>query len=145
MKNAIEKINQQTQTDDEQERLREKFIAAVENAQREITICKERFLIAWKAGIEKLGANYFKLKVDINDVTDKWQACPDYEAINKTILSKSRSQQVMMALMYSFYDSIDGQRLLEIIGISNFLDARAALDEEEIIIISELWLHYIGW
>jgi hypothetical protein len=45
--------------------------------------------------------------------------------------------------MYSFFDC--DQELLEKVTTSNFVDARAYLDEEGVYIISELWNSHYGW
>ena len=109
------------------------------------TRARENFLAAWKQGVIKLGVENFNLTCSVHEIKEKWQAPQNFEFIRKTILNKSHGQQVLLALMYSFYDPIEGHKLCELVRMPNFVDARAALDDEGIKIISELWLYYTGW
>lgn len=121
------------------------FAAEYSKANEQANFAKENFLTAWKRGVLKIGVEFFNLKCGIHEVKEKWQACPNFEFINQTILNKSHGQQTLLALMYSFYDPIEGQKLLEKIGSPNWIDARGSLDDEGVEIIGQLWMYYSGW
>lgn len=94
-----------------------------------------RFLAAWKKGIKLAGGNYFKLQVHIDKATEKKQLQPDYEVINHSLKAISRGQAHFLALMYSFYNSEDGQKMLEAIERPSIRDAAAYLDKDQLEII----------
>lgn len=104
-----------------------------------------RFLNAWVCGVKKLGADYFDLKCPLAEIDNKWQACPKTEFILKIAASKGHGQAALLGLMCSFYNSEDGQKILEKVNLPNFVDALAILDEESREIVNELWLNYQGW
>ncbi|HGD2615552.1 TPA: hypothetical protein ACI3W1_002560 [Legionella pneumophila] len=105
-----------------------------------------RFDKAWKQGVKKVGVEFFNLKASsLNDAHKRWQLEPNYQFIKEAIGGYSHSKQVLLAMMYSFFDPECGQELLEKVGTSNFVDARAYLDEEGVYIISELWNSHYGW
>lgn len=103
-----------------------------------------RFLAAWKRGVKLAGGNYFKLQTHIDKATDKKQLQPDYDLIRHSLKAISTGQAHFLALMYSFYNSEDGQKMLEVIGRPNIADA-THLDDEQIEIIIELMKNYQGW
>lgn len=105
-----------------------------------------RFDNAWKKGVKKIGIEFFNLKASSLDVAEKrWQLEPNYQFITESIGGCSHGKQVLLAMMYSFFDPECGQELLEKVGTPNFVDARNYLDEEGIHIISELWNSHYGW
>ncbi len=57
----------------------------------------------------------------------------------------SHGKQVLLAMMYSFFDPEDGQKFLEKTQTPNFVQTLSILNPESRQIISELWLHYTGW
>lgn len=105
----------------------------------------ERFLAAWKKGVELAGENYFKLKCPLEQAKEKWDLCPNYELIAKVIGKISHGQAAMLGLMHSFYDSEEGQKLLKEANVENFVDALRLLSEEAKEVIAKLWMNYQGW
>ncbi|OJW06879.1 MAG: hypothetical protein BGO44_13895 [Legionella sp. 39-23] len=104
------------------------------------------FLEAWKQGINKVGAEFFDIKTDsVEAATDKLQLQPNFKFIKEAIGGYSHGKQVLLGLMYSFYNPEDGQKLLEQSNTTNFVDALNVLDDEGRKIISQLWLNHSGW
>lgn len=107
---------------------------------------KTLFDKAWKKGVKKVGVEFFNLKASSLDAAEKrWQLEPNYGFIKEAIGSYSHGKQVLLAMMYSFFDPECGQELLNKVGAPNFVTARSCLDEEAIQIISELWNNHYGW
>ncbi len=118
------------------------FIAARKKANQSDAL----FIDAWKKGIKKVGAEFFSIKASSLDAAKKkWQLEPDYEFIQNAMGGYSHGQQVLLALMYSFFDPEYGQELLEKTQKPNFVEARSILDEEAFQIITNLWLYHTGW
>ena len=107
---------------------------------------EELFVSAWKKGIKKVGAEFFNIKASSLDMAKKkWQLEPNYQFIKNAIGSYSHGKQVLLGLMYSFYDPECGQELLIQAQSPNFVQAIFILDEESRNIISQLWLHHTSW
>jgi hypothetical protein len=69
----------------------------------------QRFLEAWKNGIRLVGEHYFKIKGTLDSASNKWDLEPDKTAIEHSIYKISSGQATLLAVMYSFYNSQDGQ------------------------------------
>ena len=107
---------------------------------------EELFVSAWKKGIKKVGTEFFNIKASSLDMAQKkWQLEPNYQFIKNAIGGYSHGKQVLLGLMYSFYDPECGQGLLIQAQSPNFVQAIFILDEEARNIISQLWLHHTGW
>lgn len=106
---------------------------------------EERFLIAWKRGVLLLGLEFFNVECNIHEITDKSQLTPDIEYINQVIGGYSHGSQILLGLMCSFYNSEEGQKILNKVGAPNLIDALAIIDFNAREIIGELWLNYTGW
>lgn len=92
---------------------------------------------AWKQGVAKVGVEFFNLKASSLEAAEKrWQLEPNYQFIKEVIRGYSHGKQVLLAMMYSFFDPECGQELLEQVGVSNYVDARSYLDDEGIHIIN---------
>ena len=131
--------------DKTQKRAEQKLQQDLENIRECAVTVPIHFLKAWKAGIKKVGENYFELKCPIDNITDKWQACPKTPFILEVAGSISHGQAALLGLMCSFYNSEDGQKILEKVILPNFVDALAILDDESRKIVSDLCLTYSGW
>lgn len=103
------------------------------------------FLKAWKQGIKLAGESYFTIKDDLEKATDKNQLCPDYEKINKSLLSIGTNQATFLAVLYSFYNGHDGQQLLEQLNRPNISDIAAYLEKEQLDVVLALMANYQGW
>lgn len=107
---------------------------------------EDLFVLAWKKGIQKVGTECFNIKASSLDAAKKkWQLEPNYEFIKTAIGGYSHGKQVLIGLMYSFFDAEYGQKLLEKAQTPNFVQARSILDKETLEIISQLWLYHTGW
>ena len=107
---------------------------------------EDLFVLAWKKGIKKIGAECFNIKASsLDSAKKKWQLEPNYEFIQNAIGGYSHGKQVLIGLMYSYFDAECGQKLLEKAQTPNFVQARSILDKETLEIISQLWLYHTGW
>lgn len=114
--------------------------------QSNINVKNKIFLEGWKQGINKLGTEFFVIKADTVDAaTDKLQLQPNFKIIKEAIGGYSHGKQVLLGLMYSFYNPEDGQKFLEQSNTANFVDALNVLDDEGRKIISQLWMNHSGW
>lgn len=104
------------------------------------------FVAAWKKGIQKVGAEFFNIKASSLDAAQKkWQLEPNYGFIQSAMGGYSHGKQVLLAMMYSFFNPEDGQKLLEKTQTPNFVQALSILNKEGRSIIAQLWLHHTGW
>lgn len=107
---------------------------------------EDLFVLAWKKGIQKVGTECFNIKASsLDSAKKKWQLEPNYEFIQTAIGGYSHGKQVLLGLMYSFFDAEYGQKLLEKAQTPNFIQARSILDKESLEMISQLWLYHTGW
>lgn len=115
-----------------------------------------KFLKAWLKGVKIIGWEFFKhndplygpslpLAKSIEDVTNKWQVCPDYDFIHENIGVMSRGQAILLASMCSFYNSNWGGDLMRDVGINGLSDISTRLDTDGAEVISELFINYNGW
>jgi uncharacterized membrane-anchored protein YhcB (DUF1043 family) len=123
-----------------------KIYRDLEKVSKHSQLSAQNFLEAWKEGIKLVGTEFFNIKSDtVDSATEKWLLAPNLEFIQKASPSYSHGKQVLLALMYSFYDSQEGQELLERCNTPNLVDALGVLDFEGREIIAKLWLNYAGW
>lgn len=107
---------------------------------------EDLFVLAWKKGIQKVGTECFNIKASsLDSAKKKWQLEPNFEFIQNSIGGYSHGKQVLLGLMYSYFDAEYGQLLLEKAQTPNFVQARSVLDNEALEIISQLWLYHTGW
>lgn len=125
--------------------LEEEIYDYLEKAHEQRALAPARFLAAWKEGVKLVGAEFFNVKsTTVDAATDKWQLTPNLEFIQKAAGGYSHGKQVLLALMYSFYDPEEGQKLLARFGTPNFVDAHVVLNLKGTQIIAELWLNIWG-
>ncbi|MDP3560975.1 MAG: hypothetical protein Q8R83_02205 [Legionellaceae bacterium] len=106
----------------------------------------DKFVTAWKKGIRIVGEEFFKIKASSLDKAEKkWQLEPNYFFIQENIWTYSHGKQVLMGMMYSFFDSEDGQKILEKAKTPNFVQALNVLDEQAREIVYQLCQHQAGW
>lgn len=105
----------------------------------------KRFLEAWKQGIKLVGEQYFEIKSNVDSATDKWDLKPKHEIIERSLFQLSKGQAILLAVMYSFYNSEEGQLYLEQLGRPNISDIAAHLDKEYLEVIAKLFVNYSGW
>ena len=64
-----------------------------------------------KKGIQIVGAEFFNIKASSLDTAQKkWQLEPNYVFIQNAMGGYSHGKQVLLAMMYSFFNPEDGQR-----------------------------------
>ncbi|MAY01985.1 MAG: hypothetical protein CMQ38_03270 [Gammaproteobacteria bacterium] len=104
------------------------------------------FFHAWKQGVELVGPSLFGkgTQACLDQAVDKWDLCPNVEAISNAIGVMSSGEKVFLAAMVSFYNSKDGGALLKRVGVHGLADL-GGLDLQRRKIIAELILNYNGW
>lgn len=114
-------------------------------------IAPEKFLAAWKKGVQLAGARLFTNHRDypavesIDDAINKWQLIPDYEVIKDYMGYASTGERLFVAVLYSFYNSDDGAVFCEEIGFRGIGDIAKRLEQDQLKIITELMCHHTGW
>jgi len=127
----------------------------------EDSICHNReapakFLKAWLQGVKVIGWEFFQYNSPLNnssappvksieDVTNKWQVCPNSEYIIGNIGVIPNYHAILLASMCSFYNSNWGGELMRSVGINGLADISARLDTHDSKIIAELLINYNGW
>lgn len=107
---------------------------------------EKQFLQAWKKGVKLAGREFFVIQSrNISSATSKWDLTPNFEVIEQTLGGYNHGKQVLVALMYSFYDAIEGQRFLQRAGTPNIVDAVNCLDTNDKHLVIEMLLTYSGW
>ncbi|HAU0334624.1 TPA: hypothetical protein JBF52_15180, partial [Legionella pneumophila] len=98
---------------------------------------EDLFVTAWKKGIKIVGVEFFNIKASSLDAAEKkWQLEPNYTFIQSAMGGYSHGKQVLLAMMYSFFDPEDGQKFLEKTQTPNFVQTLSILNPESRQIIS---------
>ena len=73
------------------------------------------FFHAWKQGVELVGPALFGkgTRACVDQAVDKWDLCPNVQAIGNAISVMSSGKKVFLAAMVSFYNAKDGGALLK--------------------------------
>lgn len=109
-------------------------------------IAEKEFLDAWKKGVHKAGIEFFIIQSDsIDAACHKEQLAPNYKLIKNVFGTLNHGQQVILAMMYSFFNAEEGQNFLVSAKVANFVDAFALMDTEAREIIIQLLKNYRGW
>jgi hypothetical protein len=104
------------------------------------------FFCAWQRGAELAGADYFgkgteqALKVAI----DKWELRPRMHHIERSFEFMTADQQMLIAVMASFYNSRDASWMLRRAGFEGFSDLNV-LSLEMRKVAAALTLNYCGF
>ncbi len=115
-----------------------------------------RFLEAWKKGVELIGPEFFMTRrpglgakdmplASVDLIRDKWQACPDPDAVEAGLDVLSSGEAALLVAMCSFYNPEWGGGLMRHMGINGLADLASRLDLQERQIITDLLLNYTGW
>lgn len=124
--------------------------------EREASIARQAaapglFLEAWKKAVKMAGASLFTCQRDYNipssidAATDKWQLIPDVEAINKYFGVSSTGEALFAAVLYSFYNSAEGQAMLQNQNFKGLGDISKRLEHDQLQIITDLMHYHTGW
>lgn len=109
------------------------------------------FLTAWQKGVTLAGERLFTHHRDyaapasIDAAIDKWQLIPNYEIINDYLGVASTGQALFVAVLYSFYNSVDGEKMYQELGYNGFGDIANRLEHEQLQIITDLMRNHTGW
>lgn len=105
----------------------------------------DRFLAAWKKGVEFIGAELFGPGSPAT-ATSKHELSPIREAVEKAFEEESCGEEQFLAAMVSFYDPVWGEELADRIDIYKSLSGLTFnLDHECTEIVCELLRNYTGW
>lgn len=79
---------------------------------------EQTFLQAWKQGVRIAGINFFHARgVEYLDRVTHWrQLQPDLALIRKGITNRSQGDASFLAIMSSFFNETEGQKLLDKTG-----------------------------
>lgn len=105
------------------------------------------FFRAWKSGASLAGARFFGAgtKTDLDLAVDVWNLRPNLQLISDSISVMSAGEKVFLAALVSFYNSDDGGRLLQRVGVHGLADL-GGLDLARRTVIAALILNYThGW
>lgn len=109
------------------------------------------FLNTWKKGVtmagERLFTNHqdYPALVSIDAATDKQQLIPNHEAVNEYLEVASTGEALFVAVMYSFYSSVEGDVMCRDQGYQGLGDIACGLDYEQHQIIIDLMRYHTGW
>jgi len=105
----------------------------------------ERFLAAWKRGVEFIGPELFGPKT-IETARDKNDLQPLREMVDAVFKEESGGEEQFLAAMVSFYDPIWGEHLARRIRCPRSVCGLTYnLDHECTALLCELLLNYEGW
>jgi hypothetical protein len=105
----------------------------------------ERFLTAWKQGVEFLGEEMFGPGSPEN-ATNKRELQPLKEIVEQVFTEESCGEEQFLAAMVSFYDPVWGEELASRIDSHKSLSGLTFnLDHECTEIVCELLRNYSGW
>ena len=107
---------------------------------------KTNFFDAWKRGVALAGTHLFGTGVsaDLNRAASVWDLCPKLNLIERAIGVMSSGEKVFLAALVSFYNSEEGGKLFERIGVQGLADF-GGLDLSRRSVLASLLLNYTGW
>lgn len=105
------------------------------------------FARAWARGVRLAGPQ--RMGIDpavLDDLTDKWKACPNLDLISDRIESWSSGEQVLIATLVGFYNQEASLALFEQCGYQpGMATISAKLEPEGAEVIGQLIRWYRGW
>ncbi len=105
----------------------------------------QRFLTAWKQGIEFIGPELFG-PGSLENAKDKKELRPLHEKVEKAFTEESCGEEQFLAAMVSFFDPVWVEELAERIDSHISLSGLTFnLDHECTEIVCELLRNYSGW
>jgi len=106
---------------------------------------RQRFLAAWKRGVEFLGGELFG-PGKVKSARTKEELCPLRDPVEAVFNQESGGEEQFLAAMVSFYDPTWGAELAERIDCDKSLCGLTYnLDHECTEILCELLRNYQGW
>jgi len=110
-----------------------------------------KFLETWKKAVDLAGTQFFTHHQDhvpaasTSEAVDKWQLIPDYKAVYRYLDVASTGEALFIAVLYSFYNSQEGEVMLHELGFHGLGDTAYRLDYEQLQIITDLMHYHTGW
>jgi len=106
---------------------------------------ENEFLQAWKEGVMMVGPSLFGCQARTPMDAQHWQALPPrLDMMRKAIANRSQAQAYLLAVMASFFNDAEGQKLLIKAGLT-FGGGARVVGPKERDIIARLFTHYRGW
>ena len=103
------------------------------------------FAQAWKEGVLLAGPSLFGCQAAKPEAARHWhQLAPKLELMRKAVTNKSQAEAFLIAVMASFYNGAEGQKLLDKAGLSFGEGALIAGDKARSV-IARLFASYRGW
>jgi hypothetical protein len=103
------------------------------------------FLAAWKRGVSLVGESLFGCQAATPTEANHWrQLTPKLDLMRKAIGNKTQSEAFLIAVMASFYNDIEGQKMMNKTGITFGLAASISRDYERAI-ITDLITFFRAW
>lgn len=105
------------------------------------------FLGAWRQGVGLAGWHYFGSGGDPAGMVNKWDLCPQVDAVTRAVGWLSHSEALFLAAMVSFYNArVGGELLHQLVGGHiGLADIAAVLDPPHRVVLADLLLSYAGW
>lgn len=104
-----------------------------------------RFLCAWKDAVAVAGEHVFSLGCRKPDEARHWrQLTPDLNLIRASVKKRSKADAIFVSALACFYNSEEGQKLLDKSG-GSFGDMSLILDTRQRSILATLFVNYQGW
>lgn len=101
------------------------------------------FLAPWQQAVALAGDHLF-YGPEPHKATNHHQLAPDLQKIRKAIPNKSSQDAAFIAVLVSFYNKQEGQKLLNKIGVT-FGDVALVMSTSQRNTIADLLIHYRGW
>lgn len=119
--------------------------AAAENVSRE-TGAADRFLAAWKNGVEIAGTGLFGCQARSPQEATHWrQLAPKLDVMRKQLPNRSQADAVFAAAMASFFNPAEGHKLMTKVGAPEFGSLTTVLDRRRRSILAVLLINFGGW
>lgn len=125
---------------------RAEIFKEIELEQAHFSTAPAAFFRAWKSGASLAGARFFGAGTTstLDVAVDVWDLRPNLQLISDSISVMSAGEKVFLAALVSFYNSQDGGRLLQRVGVQGLADL-GGLDLARRTVIAALILNYTGW
>lgn len=106
-----------------------------------------RFFRAWKEAARLAGAVYFGdgTPANLQNATTLNQLAPNLERCTEAMGYLSGGEKAFLAVLYSFYNDVTGQKLMAAANVKGMADIASSLDLQRRRLVSELLLSYTGW
>ena len=105
----------------------------------------EWFHRAWINAVEIAGPKLFACQASAPAMSTHWhQLTPKLDDIRRAISNRSRADTCFIAALVSFYNGLEGQKMLTKIGCT-FGDLALVVTPQQRRILADLMTHYRGW